>query len=74
MTIYIPLLYICMGLQCEFFQSEIYYIDEQKCSQEIDRRKAESSATKIEAICIDMEIKLEQKGKTDDIRRTGTSS
>ena len=58
MTIYIPVLYICLGLQCEFFQSEIYYVEEQKCSQEIDKRKAESKATKIEGICVD--IKLER--------------
>ena len=64
MTIYIPVLYICLGLQCEFFQSEIYYVEEQKCSQEIDKRKAESKATKIEGICVD--IKLERiKDATD---------
>ena len=53
MTIFIPVLYICLGLQCEFFQSEIYYVQEQKCSEEINKRKAESKATKIEGICVD---------------------
>ena len=41
MTIYIPLLYICMGLECAFFQSEIYTLNEQKCEQEIAQQKSE---------------------------------
>lgn len=56
MTIFIPVLYICLGLQCEFFQSEIYYVQEQKCLEEINKRKAESKATKIEGICVDIEL------------------
>ena len=39
MTIYIPLLYICIGLECAFFQSEIYTLDEKKCEQEIAQQK-----------------------------------
>jgi hypothetical protein len=61
MTIYVPLLYICMAGQCGFFQSENYTTDEQKCEQEIASKKAEyaSADVTVKAICID--IKLERK-------------
>jgi G:T/U-mismatch repair DNA glycosylase len=63
MTIYIPLLYICIALECKFFQSEIYTLDKQKCEQEIAQQKIEiiKLGNKVEAICIDMDIKLEKK-------------
>ena len=63
MTIYIPLLYICIAMECKFFQSEIYTLDKQKCEQEIAQQKIEiiNLGNTVEAICIDMEIKLEKK-------------
>ena len=63
MTIYIPLLYICIAMECKFFQSEIYTLDKQKCEQEIAQQKIEiiKLGNKVEAICIDMDIKLEKK-------------
>ena len=63
MTIYIPLLYICIALECKFFQSEIYTLDKQKCEQEIAQQKIEitKQGNTVEAICIDMDIKLERK-------------
>ena len=63
MTIYIPLLYICIALECKFFQSEIYTLDKQKCEQEIAQQKIEitKQGNVVEAICIDMEIKPERK-------------
>jgi hypothetical protein len=69
MTIYIPLLYICLGIQCEFFQSESYTLDETKCEQEITRQKAEliSQGRTVEAICVDINIKLERQ--TNEIER-----
>ena len=62
MTIYIPLLYICIALECEFFQSEIYTLDEKKCEQEIAQQKIEliKLGRTVEAICIDITI-LEKK-------------
>jgi hypothetical protein len=73
MTIYIPLLYICMGLECAFFQSEIYTLNEQKCEQEIAQQKSEliKQGRKVQAICIDMKIILEKK--TDVTYRSHTS-
>lgn len=63
MTIYIPLLYICIAMECKFFQSEIYTLDKQKCEQEIAQQKIEitKQGNTVEAICIDMEINLEKK-------------
>jgi hypothetical protein len=62
MTIYIPLLYICIGLECAFFQSEVYTLDEKKCEQEIEKQKIEliKQGRTVEAICIDITI-LEKK-------------
>ena len=62
MTIYIPLLYICLGVQCEFFQSESYTLDEKKCEQEIIQQKTEliKQGKTVEAICVDVDIKLER--------------
>ena len=68
MTIYIPLLYICLGVQCEFFQSESYTLNETKCEQEIAQQKIEliKQGRTVEAICVDIEIKLERtKDATD---------
>jgi hypothetical protein len=52
-----------MGLKCGFFQSENYTTDEQHCEKEIAQKKAEYTAqgAKVEAICVDMKIKLKEK-------------
>ena len=61
--IYIPVLYICIGLECAFFQSEIYTLNEQKCEQEIAQQKIEliKQGRTVEAICVDVKINLEKK-------------
>ena len=71
MTIYIPLLYICIALECAFFQSEIYTLEEKKCEQEIAKQKIEliKQGRTVEAICIDITI-LEKK--TDVTYRSHT--
>ena len=68
MTIYIPLLYICIALECKFFQSEDYTLNEQKCLQEIAQKKIEytKQGKTVEAICIDIDIKLERKSNEPD--------
>lgn len=72
MTIYIPLLYICIALECEFFQSEIYTLDEKKCEQEITKQKIEliKQGRTVEAICVDVKIQVEKK--TDVTYRSHT--
>jgi len=63
MIIYIPVLYICIGLECAFFQSEIYTLNEQNCEQEIAQQKIEliKQGKTVQAICVDMKINLEKK-------------
>ena len=63
MMIYIPVLYICIGLDCAFFQSEIYTLNEQKCEQEIAQQKSEltKQGRTVQAICVDIKINLEKK-------------
>ncbi len=63
MMIYIPVLYICIGLDCAFFQSEIYTLNEQKCEQEITQQKSEliKQGRTVQAICVDVKINLEKK-------------
>jgi len=72
MTIYIPLLYICIALECKFFQSEIYTLDKQKCEQEIAQQKIEitKQGNTVEVVCVDMEIKLEEKNRKADLYNT----
>lgn len=67
MTIYIPLLYICMGVKCGFFQSENYTLDEQNCNQEISQKKEQytKEGAKVEAICVDVEVTTERKIKNE---------
>jgi hypothetical protein len=73
MTIYIPLLYICIALECAFFQSEIYTLEEKKCEQEIAKQKIEliKQGRTVEAICVDVKIQVEKK--TDVTYRSFTS-
>lgn len=63
MTIYIPLLYICLGGECGFFQSKDYTFEEKKCEQEIAEQKKEliKKGRTVEAICVDVNISLEKK-------------
>ena len=63
MTIYIPLLYICMGVKCAFFQSENYTLDSKNCEQEIQKQKDQytKEGAKVEAICVDIEINKEKE-------------
>jgi hypothetical protein len=49
-------------LECAFFQSEIYTLDEKKCEQEITQQKIEliKLGRTVQAICVDIKI-LEKK-------------
>jgi len=62
MIIYIPVLYICIGMECAFFQSESYTLNEQKCEQEIAQQKSEliKQNKTVEAICVDVKINSEK--------------
>jgi hypothetical protein len=61
MIIYIPVFFICIGLKCQFLQATTYTLSEKACMQEIQTKKSEfmGKEVKIEAFCLDMEIKNE---------------
>lgn len=63
MTIYIPLLYICMNLKCGFFQSENYTLDEKNCTEEIADKKKQytGGGVTVEGICVDVNIKFRKE-------------
>jgi hypothetical protein len=50
-------------MECKFFQSESYTLDETKCEQEIAQQKSElmKQGKTVEAICVDVDIKLERQ-------------
>jgi hypothetical protein len=68
MTIYIPLLYICLASECGFFQSSTYTLSEQKCSDEIAKQKIElvKQGRTVQAICVDANIQFERQDNEPD--------
>jgi hypothetical protein len=74
MTIFIPVLFICLNGNCEFMQGKTYYKNEAQCVASLDMQKqhmrnlvkqAEQQGTKgeitiLEGTCIDAEIKTTQ--------------
>ena len=77
MTVFIPVLFICLNGNCEFMQAKTYYRDEVQCRASLDGQKqhmrnlvkqAEQQGTKgeitiLEGTCIDADIKTTQ-GRT----------
>ena len=72
MTIFIPILFICLNGNCEFMQSTGYFKTEKLCKDDIERQKQhmrylvkESGQKKkieiLEGTCVDFEIKLASK-------------
>jgi hypothetical protein len=49
-------------MECAFFQSESYTLNEKKCEQEIAQQKNEliKQNKTVEAICVDVKINLEK--------------
>jgi hypothetical protein len=58
MTIYLVVLYACMGLECEFYQSSAYTTNKQECIKSVERQIEEGRANgfKVDGTCIDIEI------------------
>ena len=56
MSIFIPVLYICMNGHCEFFQQNSHYIDKQKCIAVVMEKKEEfiKMGAIVDATCIDL--------------------
>jgi hypothetical protein len=67
MTIFIPVLIICLNGNCEFMQSQTYYKNEAQCRASMDMQKQHmrnlikeadnGEATVLEGTCIDADIK-----------------
>jgi len=59
MSIFIPVLYICMNGHCEFFQQNAYYTDRQKCIAVVMEKKEEfiKMGATVDVTCIDLIVK-----------------
>jgi hypothetical protein len=63
MTIYIPVLWVCVALNCEFMQSTAYFKNEEQCKQSIEDQKthmiklSKGTITQIEGTCISTKLK-----------------
>jgi hypothetical protein len=56
MSIFIPVLYICMNAHCEFLQQLAHYTDRQKCMAAVQEKKQEfiNMGATVDATCIDL--------------------
>ena len=58
MSIFIPVLYICMNAHCKFLQQLTHYTDRQQCMTAVRSKKQdyiEMGAT-VDATCIDLVV------------------
>ena len=63
MSIFIPVLFVCMNGHCEFMQQHEYYKSDEACRKVVQIKKGEMTAKfgpKIEATCIEANIKERQ--------------
>lgn len=58
MTIYIVVLYVCVGLKCQFFQAEGYITDEKECRREVAEQieKGKRDGVRVDGTCIDLQV------------------
>lgn len=65
MTIFIPVLWICINAHCEFMQQRGYFTDEEACKESVRVQKqrmrdmateANGTITELEGTCIDARI------------------
>ena len=56
MSIFIPVLYICMNGHCEFLQQLSHYTDRQQCMAAVQVKKQEfvKMGATVDATCIDL--------------------
>jgi len=56
MSIFIPVLYICMNGHCEFLQQLSHYTDRQQCMATVQVKKQEfvKMGATVDATCIDL--------------------
>jgi len=55
-SIFIPVLYICMNGHCEFLQQLTHYTDRQQCMAAVQEKKQEyvKMGAKVDVTCIDL--------------------
>lgn len=68
MTIFIPLLFICINSNCEFMQSTGYFQIEQQCLADLDKQKqhmrdlvkqaGQGKIEMLESTCVDLDVKI----------------
>jgi hypothetical protein len=58
MSIFIPVLYICMNGHCEFFQQHAYYTDRQKCIEVVVAKQGEFAkmGAVVDSTCIELVV------------------
>ena len=56
MSIFIPVLYICMNGHCEFLQQLTHYTDRAQCMAAVMEKKQEyvRMGAKVDATCVDL--------------------
>ena len=67
MTIYVPILLICLNGTCNWMQAQTYYSSEQACKDSLARQKShmlglvkksgQSAPETLEGTCVDVRIK-----------------
>ena len=80
MTIFIPLLFVCINANCEFMQSTGYFQAEQQCLTDLDlqkqrmrdlvRQAGQGRIEMLEGTCVDLDVKIikaqQTKSRTAD--------
>ena len=66
MTIFIPVLWICLNGHCEFMQQSTHFTDEEACKESVRVQKQKmrdmaaetgETITQLEGVCIDATVK-----------------
>jgi hypothetical protein len=72
MTIFIPVLWVCINAHCEFMQQRGFYISEEECREEVRQQKqkmrdraemSEGELTQLEGTCIDATVDKNLRAK-----------
>ncbi len=74
MTIFIPVLWVCINAHCEFMQQRGFYTNEEECREEVRQQKqkmrdraemSEGELTQLEGTCIDATVDKNLRAKGD---------
>ena len=64
MSIFIPVLFVCMNGLCEFMQQNEYYKSDEVCRKVVQAKKQEMTGkfgAKIEATCIEANVSTKER-------------